>query len=91
MPNAQSFGTLLGKLMKRPTVEGVLSGGSVAICGASAALAISAVLPKNEENQRFTLFTVVGVTSLSTVAMILYPTLAKYLDLDVNAAAIFIG
>ena len=85
------FGTLIGRLLGRPLVEGVLTGGAVAICGASAALAISAVLPKSEENQRFTLFTVVGVTALSTIAMIAYPSLAAALGLDPNAAAVFLG
>lgn len=85
------FGVLLGRLLNRPAVEGVLTGGAVAICGASAALAISAVLPKNEENQRFTLFTVVGVTALSTVAMIAYPSIAKFLELNSNSSAVFIG
>lgn len=84
-------GVLLSRVLKRPLAEGVLTGGAVAICGASAALAISAVLPRNDENQRFTLFVVVGVTSLSTVAMIAYPALAKALVLDPNAAAIFLG
>jgi len=85
------FGFALGKVLRRPAVEGVLTGGAVAICGASAALAISAVLPKNDENQRFTLFTVVGVTALSTVAMIAYPSIARYLDLSPAASAVFIG
>ncbi|RZI39938.1 YeiH family putative sulfate export transporter [Herbaspirillum sp. HC18] len=85
------FGVLLGRLMKRPLVEGILAGGAVAICGASAALAISTVLPRNEENQRFTLFTVVGVTTLSTIAMIAYPAIARALGMDANAAAVFLG
>jgi len=85
------FGALVGRLLGRPGTEGVLTGGAVAICGASAALAISAVLPKNEENQRFTLFTVVGVTALSTLAMVVYPALVKAFGLDANAAAVFLG
>ncbi len=85
------FGALVGRLLGRPKTEGLLTGGAVAICGASAALAISAVMPKNEENQRFTLFTVVGVTTLSTVAMIAYPAIARALDLDQGAAAVFLG
>ena len=85
------FGALLGRLLGRPTTEGLLTGGAVAICGASAALAISAVMPKTEENQRFTLFTVVGVTTLSTVAMIAYPTIARALGLDAGAASVFLG
>ena len=85
------FGALVGLLLGRPKTEGLLTGGAVAICGASAALAISAVMPKNQENQRFTLFTVVGVTTLSTVAMIAYPAIARALDLDPGAASVFLG
>lgn len=85
------FGALLGKLLGRPRTEGLLTGGAVAICGASAALAISAVMPRSEENQRFTLFAVVGVTSLSTVAMIAYPAIARALGLDPNQASVFLG
>ncbi|MBS0353622.1 MAG: putative sulfate exporter family transporter [Proteobacteria bacterium] len=85
------FGAMLGRLLKRPVVEGLLTGGAVAICGASAALAIAAVLPRNEENQRFTLFTVVGVTTLSTVAMIVYPSVVKICGLDAHGAAVFLG
>ena len=70
---------------------GLLSGGSVAICGASAALAISAVLPQTKENQRFTLFAVVSVTVLSTVAMVLYPLLTQWLELSQTPAGIFLG
>ncbi|HJV86936.1 MAG TPA: putative sulfate exporter family transporter [Noviherbaspirillum sp.] len=84
-------GVLLARLLRRPLAEGILTGGAVAICGASAALAISAVLPRTEDNHRFTLFTVVGVTTLSTVAMIAYPTLAHIAGLNPNDAAVFIG
>jgi len=85
------FGWALSRRLGRPAAEGVLSGGAVAICGASAALAIAAVLPQTRENEKFTLLTVVGVTSLSTIAMIVYPILVKVLGLDPTAAGIFIG
>ncbi|MBO6795847.1 putative sulfate exporter family transporter [Maricaulis sp.] len=65
----------LAKLLGRSTQFGLLVGGAVAICGASAALAIAAVLPRNAEAERDTLFTVVAVTALSTLAMIAYPLL----------------
>jgi uncharacterized integral membrane protein (TIGR00698 family) len=71
--------------------QGVLSGGSVAICGASAALAIAAVLPRSKDNDRFTLLVVVTVTALSTVAMVLYPLLAKALALSPPLAGLFLG
>jgi uncharacterized membrane protein YadS len=51
---------------------GILTAGAVAICGASAALAISAVLPKGENHERDAVFTVIGVTALSTAAMVVY-------------------
>lgn len=85
------FGYMLSRWFKRPAAEGLLSGGSVAICGASAALAISAVLPQSKENEKFTLLTVVGVTSLSTLAMIVYPLLVKLFGLDPTEAGVFIG
>lgn len=71
--------------------EGLLSGGSVAICGASAALAIAAVLPQNKANERFTLLAVVAVTVLSTIAMIVYPLLVQGLQLSSAAAGVFLG
>lgn len=86
-----AVGLLLARILGRPKAEGVLTGGAVAICGASAAMAIAAVLPRTEENRRMTLLTVVGVTSLSTVAMIVYPTVARLLQLDDIATGIFIG
>ncbi|MFC7518131.1 YeiH family protein [Herbaspirillum sp. GCM10030257] len=85
------FGYVLAFKLRRPATEGVLSGGAVAICGASAALAIAAVLPQTKENEKFTLLTVVGVTTLSTIAMVVYPVVARLLDLDPTMAGIFIG
>ena len=41
------IGLLCSRLLGRGWRFGVLTGGSVAICGASAAMAIAAVLPKN--------------------------------------------
>ena len=55
---------------------GVLTGGATAICGASAAIAIASVLPRDEKSERELVFTVAGVTALSTLAMILYPAIA---------------
>jgi uncharacterized integral membrane protein (TIGR00698 family) len=70
---------------------GILSGGATAICGASAAMALSAALPAHPLKQRATLFTVVGVSTLSTVAMLLYPSIARFAGLDGVHAGIFIG
>jgi uncharacterized integral membrane protein (TIGR00698 family) len=84
-------GALLARALGLQLPFGVLTGGAVAICGASAALAISAILPKTETSERDTVFTVIGVTALSTVAMIAYPIVAAALKLDQTASGIFIG
>ena len=70
---------------------GLLSGGATAICGASAALAIAAALPNHPLKERATLFVVLGVSALSTVAMIAYPMLAQGIGLDAREAGIFLG
>jgi uncharacterized integral membrane protein (TIGR00698 family) len=84
-------GLLLGRRLGMDRAQAVLSGGSVAICGASAALAISAVLPRTKESERFTLMVVVTVTVLSTLAMVIYPLIAKLLDLPPELAGLFLG
>jgi uncharacterized integral membrane protein (TIGR00698 family) len=63
----------------------------VAICGASAAMAISAILPRDDRTEERLVFTVVGVTILSTFAMIVYPILADALGYDSKTAGIFLG
>jgi uncharacterized integral membrane protein (TIGR00698 family) len=70
---------------------GVLSGGAVGICGASAALAIASVLPRDRDSERDTIFAVVTVTALSTMAMITYPMIVTALGLDHVRAGIFLG
>lgn len=85
------FGVLLAKLMKRPQVEGLVSGCSVGICGASAALAVSAALPPTKENERFTLLAVVGVTLLSTIAMVLYPLILNALHTSPRVSGVLLG
>ena len=84
-------GYFLGKRLGLNRAQGVLSGGSVAICGASAALAISSVLPRTKESERFTLMVVVTVTVLSTIAMVTYPLIARALDLPPELAGLFLG
>ena len=85
------MGLMLARLLGRPAEEGLLTGGAVAICGASAALAISSVLPQTRENERFTLLVVVGVTVLSTVAMVVYPFVMHSMGLSAHVAGIFLG
>ena len=46
------FGAIASRALGLPRPFGVLSGGAVAICGASAALAISTALPKYPARER---------------------------------------
>jgi uncharacterized integral membrane protein (TIGR00698 family) len=82
---------LVARAMGFQSLFGLLSGGATAICGASAALALAAALPGHPQKERATLFTVVGVSALSTIAMIGYPMLARLLGLDDRAAGVFLG
>ncbi|MDC0948875.1 putative sulfate exporter family transporter [Gammaproteobacteria bacterium] len=85
------FGLAVARLFGYRYRFAVLSSGAVAICGASAAMAIAAVLPQDERSEERLVFTVVGVTLLSTVAMIVYPIIASSLQLDHRDTGIFIG
>lgn len=82
---------LVARWMGFNTLFGLLSGGATAICGASAAMALSAALPNHPLKERATLFTIIGVSSLSTLAMILYPTITRWAGLDDVQAGTFIG
>src|SRR4051812_4486046 len=85
------LGVVLGRLLGLGSRFGTLTGGAVAICGASAALAIASILPKHPHAERDASFTVIGVTALSTLAMILYPIVVALLGWDHHAAGIFLG
>jgi len=85
------FGMLVSRLFGYQWRFAFLTSGSVAICGASAAMAISAILPKDDRSEERLLFTVMGVTVLSTMAMIVYPIIANFLELDDIAGGLFLG
>lgn len=82
---------ILARLMGFSPLFGFLSGGATAICGASAALALSAALPAHEKKEQATLFTVIGVSVFSTVAMVIYPVIALAAGLTDHESGIFIG
>jgi len=82
---------LVARRMGFSPLFGLLTGGATAICGASAAAAISAALPPDPLKERNTLFTIIGVSTLSTVAMILYPATIRLFGLDDVHSGMFIG
>jgi len=84
-------GWLLARSARLEASFGALTGGAVAICGASAALAIAAVLPRGPTHERDTVMTVVVVTALSTIAMIVYPLVTAAVGFDPRGAGVFLG
>lgn len=84
-------GFYIGRAAGLSAPHATLSAGAVAICGASAAMAIASVLPQTKESERNLILTVVGVTTLSTVAMVTYPSLAHLFGFTDMQAGVFLG
>ncbi len=84
-------GWVIGRMIGLSSSHSVLSAGAVAICGASAAMAIASVLPQTKESERNLILTVVGVTTLSTIAMVIYPSLTHLLGFSDMQAGVFLG
>lgn len=87
------FGLIAARCVGQDNRFGALTGAAVAICGASAAMAVAAVLGRGDGRQaeREMVFVVIGVTILSTLAMIAYPLVAAALDLSELSTGIFLG
>lgn len=85
------FGLVARRFVERDWRFGLLTSGSVAICGASAAMAVSAVLPRHERSERDLAFTVLSVTVLSTVAMVIYPMLSNLFGFTPRDSGVFLG
>lgn len=86
-----SVSMLAAKILGFQSIFGLLTGGATAICGASAAMALAAAMPNHPMKERALLFTVIGVSVLSTLAMIIYPLVAYWLGLNEHQAGIFLG
>ena len=78
-------------LFKNKLAIGCLIGGSVAVCGASAALAVSTVIPKKKVEEKDILFVILGVTILSTVAMVIYPLISKIFEMPDIVSGFLMG
>jgi uncharacterized integral membrane protein (TIGR00698 family) len=86
-----SLGALIGRAFGLDRGFSVLAAGATAICGASAAVAVSQVLPKTATSERETGYVVAVVATLSTLAMLAYPWLAQSAGLPAQAVAVFLG
>jgi len=70
---------------------GTLAGGAVAICGASAAMALATLLGERRISQAQLALVLVGVSAMSSFAMFLYPIIAHQAGLGDTAAGFMIG
>jgi uncharacterized integral membrane protein (TIGR00698 family) len=90
VPLTIAFGVLIARAMRLENRFGVLSAGAVAICGASAAMAIAVAWPR-KETERDTVVVIACITTYSTIAMILYPALLGHLHLDATQTGRILG
>ncbi len=90
VPATIVFGWIAAKMLKLDWRFGLLSGGAVGICGASAAMAIAVALPR-KESERDTVVVIACITTYSTMAMVLYPALLSHLELDPIQTGRFLG
>lgn len=70
---------------------GALAGAATAVCGASATLATTTVLPNYPAKAADTAFTVVAANAVSTIVMLAYPPLAILFGFDDTRTGIFLG
>lgn len=84
-------GALVAKVFRLGSGFGVLAGGSVAICGASAALALASVLGERRSSQAQLTLVLVTISAASALAMSLYPILAHVIGLTDRQAGWLVG
>ncbi len=84
-------GLLASRLIGQSPYLGWLGGGATAICGASAALAIYALIGKKRLDQNMFTLTLVGIALASAIAMSIYPLVASALQFSDRQAGFLMG
>lgn len=84
-------GLALGRMLGQSQRLSILSAGAIAICGASAALAISCALPKGDTDERDLSVVIIAVSLLSAAGIILYPLITRLLAFDDVTTGIVLG
>lgn len=91
MALAMGAGLVGARIGRQSHFAGLLAGGSTAICGASAALALYGVIGKQRLPQSQFALTLVGVSLASALAMTLYPIIAHEAHFTDQQAGFLIG
>lgn len=84
-------GFLFARLLSQHPAYGALAGAGTAICGASATLATSLVLPHYKGKEADIAFVAIAVNALATVAMVIYPVLCSWLGFDHQTTGVMLG
>ncbi|MCA1951598.1 MAG: putative sulfate exporter family transporter [Hyphomicrobiales bacterium] len=82
---------LIARLLGRESGFGALAGAANAVCGASATLATATVVPEYRGKGADIAFTVVMANAISTVVMLAYPPLCRWLGFDDAATGLMLG
>jgi uncharacterized integral membrane protein (TIGR00698 family) len=86
-----AFSVFAARTLGLSTNFALIAGSGVAFCGASAAVAVAAVLPKKAKVERDTALVIAGVIGLSAIAMVLYPVFATFVGFNEVEAGLFLG
>lgn len=86
-----SSGVLASRKAGFGAAFGMLAGGAVAICGASAAMALATTLGERRVNQAQLALVLVGISAMSAAAMVLYPILCHHLGFGDRQAGFVLG
>lgn len=84
-------GIILARVLGFSRPFGILTGGAVAICGASAAMALAATLGERRVPQAELTMVLVGISAVGAAAMALYPILSAALGLGDVGAGFLMG
>jgi uncharacterized integral membrane protein (TIGR00698 family) len=84
-------GVWFARLLKLGDNFGVLAGAATAVCGASAALATATVVPQYPQKSADVAFAVVAANVVSTLVMVLYPSLCLLLGFDAQQIGVMLG
>lgn len=84
-------GILVARRLGFDSAFGTLAGGAVAICGASAAMALATTLGDRRASQAQLTLVLVGISAASALAMVTYPFVAHWLHLSDLKAGFMLG
>lgn len=82
---------VVARLLRQPVEAGLLAGGATAICGASAAFALYALMDRKRVGEAHFAVTLAGISLASAIAMSAYPIIGREIGLDDRAAGFLIG